>query len=120
MADSAFTRIRVDLGIRQAAPLVEGYASSPALPGMALRILGVDPFSEGPFRPFLSGGDSGLDVRAFLTTAGAVVMSATTAASAGVGVGDSLPEGLKEEAIAPALEGAYGGALAALKRKLEG
>ena len=31
-----------------------------------------------------------------------------------------LPEGMKEDAIAPALQGAYGGAMAALKKKLEG
>ena len=51
--ESLLTRLRVDLGVRAAAPVVEGFASSPALPGRALRILGVDPFSEAPFRGYV-------------------------------------------------------------------
>lgn len=88
--DQVFTRIRMEAGLREAAPVVEGVASSPALPGMALRVLGVDPFSEGPFRPFLAGGSTGVDVSALLTVPNAVVMSATTAAEAGVTPGDTL------------------------------
>ncbi|HKJ01526.1 MAG TPA: ABC transporter permease, partial [Longimicrobiales bacterium] len=89
--DGLLRRLRVDVGVRDAAPVVEGLASSPALPGMALRVLGVDPFSEGPFRPFVVGGGAGLDVSSFVTTPGGVVLSAPTAAEAGVALGDSLP-----------------------------
>lgn len=88
--DGLLARLRVDLGVREAAPVVEGVASSPALPGMALRILGVDPFSEGPFRPFVVGGSAGLDVSRFMTTRGGAVLSAPTASEAGVALGDTL------------------------------
>jgi putative ABC transport system permease protein len=91
LPDSLFFRIRVELGIRASAPVVEGYASSPLRPGAALRVVGVDPFSESPFRPFVAGGPSGLDVSALLTVPRAVAMTAATAERAGVGLGDSLP-----------------------------
>ena len=97
--ESLLTRLRTEIGVRASAPVLEGYASSPLLPGQALRILGVDPFSEGPFRPFVAGGSggfaaggsAGLDVGTFVTTRGAIVMSAPTAARAGVAPGDTLP-----------------------------
>ena len=90
--DEAYVALlRVDLGMRAAAPIVEGFAQSALLPGRALRVLGIDPFSEGPFRPYVVGGASGLDVSAFLTTRRGVVVSAATAALARVGPGDSLP-----------------------------
>jgi putative ABC transport system permease protein len=84
-------RLRTELGLRASAPVVEGYASSTRLPGQALRIFGIDPFSEGPFRPFVVGGGLGVEVADFVTTPRGVVLSAPTAARAGVGVGDSLP-----------------------------
>jgi putative ABC transport system permease protein len=91
LPDSVFTRVRVELGIRASAPVVEGYASSPLRPGAALRLVGVDPFSEGPFRPFVAGGSSGLDVSDLVTTPGGVVLTSRTAAAAGKVLGDTLP-----------------------------
>ncbi|MHB1194402.1 MAG: ABC transporter permease [Longimicrobiales bacterium] len=88
--ETLFARVRLEAGVRASAPVVEGFATSPALPGMALRVLGVDPFSEGPFRPFLAGGATGVDVSALVTVPGAVVLSSATAARAGVAPGDSL------------------------------
>ncbi len=88
--EALFARVRLEAGVRASAPVVEGFATSPALPGMALRVLGVDPFSEGPFRPFLAGGASGVDVSALVAVPGAVVLSSATAAQAGVAPGDSL------------------------------
>lgn len=88
--EALFTRLRLEAGVRASAPVVEGLATSPALPGMALRVLGVDPFSEGPFRPFLAGGATGVDVSALVAVPGAVVLSSATAARAGVAPGDSL------------------------------
>ena len=84
-------RLRNEVGLRASAPVVEGFASSALLPGQALRILGIDPFSEGSFRPFVVAGPSARDVGSFMTTPGGVVLSAVTAARAGVAPGDSLP-----------------------------
>jgi putative ABC transport system permease protein len=110
--ESLVARLRTELGLEASAPVVEGYASSPLLPARALRILGVDPFSEGPFRPFVAPGalpatrargggeaepeaqglgDAALAVGVLLTTPGAVVLSRQTAERAGVGPGDTLP-----------------------------
>ncbi|MDT8341982.1 MAG: FtsX-like permease family protein, partial [Longimicrobiales bacterium] len=116
LPDSIFTAIRVGAGVRAAAPVVEGYALARAIPGRALRILGVDPFSEAPFRPYLAPGTvtgtgvtvsgaatdgaqagssrvraaSGFDATVLLTEPGAVFLSAGTAADAGVAPGDAL------------------------------
>ncbi len=89
--DSYMALLRVDLGFREAAPVVEGFAVSGLLPGRALRVVGIDPFSEGPFRPYVVGGATGLDVSAFLTTRRGVILSAATAAAGGIAPGDSLP-----------------------------
>jgi putative ABC transport system permease protein len=89
--ETLFARVRAEPGLREAAPVVEGVGSSTALPGMALRVLGVDPFSEGPFRPFLTGNGPGLDVAALVTVRGGAVLSGPTAAEAGIAPGDSLP-----------------------------
>jgi len=86
-----FMRIRREVGIHESAPVVEGFGSSPRLPGEALRVLGIDPFSEGPFRPFVVGGPAELDPAALLTTRLAVVLAAPTAARAGVEPGETLP-----------------------------
>jgi putative ABC transport system permease protein len=98
LADSVFTRVRVDAGIRAAAPVVESWASAPSVPGTALRLLGIDPFSERPFRPYLAGGGgggrdgggSGVEVDVLLTVRDGVVLPSDLAARAGVVVGDSL------------------------------
>jgi len=82
--------IRIDLRIPASAPIVEGFATSPAYPGRALRVLGIDPFSEGPFRPFVVGGTSGLDVSAFIATRRGAALPASLAEAAGLGIGDSL------------------------------
>jgi len=90
LPDSLFTRLRVDLGVRPSAPVLEAFVSSPELPGRPLLALGIDPFSEGAFRPFLLGGDSELDVAALVAVPGAAVLGRSLAEAAGVRVGDHL------------------------------
>lgn len=89
--EDLLARVRLDLDVAAAAPVVEGFATSRRVPGRALRVLGIDPFSEGPFRPYVAGGATGLDVSSLMTTRRGVVISAGLAASAGLAVGDSLP-----------------------------
>ena len=90
LPDSLYTRLRVDMGLEPSAPLVEGLVVSPTLPGRPLRVLGVDPFAEGPFRPFILGGSSGLDVTALLAGGLGIFLGRETAEDAGVGTGDTL------------------------------
>jgi putative ABC transport system permease protein len=100
LPDDAFRRLVVDAGIERAAPVVEDYITIPRQPGQparTLHLMGIDPFSEGPFRSYLSGtpGGSGtdratMDRGALLTRPGAAVLPAATARELGLKVGDSL------------------------------
>jgi putative ABC transport system permease protein len=103
----------------EAAPVVEGRmevaAGPPAGPTAkrSLRLLGVDPFSEAPFRPYLAGGRFvggggeavggaavggavalGGDLAAFLTVPGAIVLPVDTARELGVAPGGELTVGI--------------------------
>lgn len=89
--ESLLARLRIDEDVSASAPVVEGYATSTRLPGRALRVLGIDPFSEGPFRPYVAGGPSGVDVSQLITTRRGVVLAASLAGTGGLEVGDSLP-----------------------------
>jgi len=88
--DSVVALLRIAGGIRAAAPVVEGYVGSPALPGRALHLLGIDPFSEEAVRPFLAGEGSGIDLSALLSTPGGILLEEGTAREAGVELGDTL------------------------------
>ncbi|HXU46331.1 MAG TPA: FtsX-like permease family protein [Thermoanaerobaculia bacterium] len=92
-----FVRL-VQAGIRPAAPVIEGTvrgAPSRDQPkGAVLRLLGVDPFSEGPFRPAVAFGSArsrDLDLRRFLIQPGACVLSHATAARLHASPGSAFP-----------------------------
>jgi len=90
--DRVLAELRVQGGVRAAAPVVEGYVTSALLPDRPLRLLGLDPFSEAPFRPWLAGGPgTGVDGTLLLVRPGAVFLSRETAEAAGVTEGDRLP-----------------------------
>ena len=91
LPDSLFTRIRLEAGVRASAPVVEGWVRSPILPGQSLRVLGIDPFSEAPFRPYATAGGGGLDASALLVRRGGVVVSADLAETVGLGLDDRWP-----------------------------
>jgi putative ABC transport system permease protein len=89
--EALVARLHRESGLRAVAPVVEGFATSPNLPGRALRVLGVDPFAERPFRPYVEAGGGRAELGAFMTSRGAVIVPAALAGDAGVAVGDSLP-----------------------------
>ncbi len=63
--EELYTALRLQLSIHRSAPLVTGYAA--LLDGGGLvRVLGVDPFAEGPFRGYLEAA-AGADTTAALT-----------------------------------------------------
>jgi putative ABC transport system permease protein len=78
------------------APIVEDVVVRPAADARGrsrtLRLLGVDPFSEAPFRALLAGpartSGAAWDVARLLTEPGAVVLSSATAEDLGVRPGD--------------------------------
>ena len=78
-------------GVRAAAPVVEGYVVAPQHPERPFRILGIDPFSEAPFRPWLAGGPGeGRDGSLLLTEPGGTVLSRETASLLGVEEGEGF------------------------------
>lgn len=90
--DQVYRDLRVRQGYRASAPIVENYASAVEMGGQTVRILGIDPFAEAPFRNYLaSGAQVGLDtLAAFYTEPGAVLISEDSAKRHGLETGDSL------------------------------
>ncbi len=67
--------------VREAAPVVTAYATSPQLDGRTVQLLGVDPFAEAPFRSYFSAGEpaSIAQLTSFLTQPGAVLLGSNLA-----------------------------------------
>lgn len=79
-------------GWRQAAPVVEGWVNTPELK-RPLRLLGIDPFSEGEFRGFtrsLREREQSGELDRFLTARGTALLSEELAQELGLEVGDEL------------------------------
>jgi len=118
--EALYRQLRVELGLRAAAPVVEGYVQ--ALPlNQTLQVLGVDVFAEAPFRPYLAGPDSGqVDLAALLAEPGAALLSETVARRAGLAPGDRLPLQVGARATEVRLVGLLRPADEASRRALEG
>jgi putative ABC transport system permease protein len=97
LAESVYRTVRVDLGARRAAPVVEGDAAAPDFPGRIFHVFGIDPFAEEPFRPHLTTRRERPTARSPLDTLvdllarpGTVLISGPTAAALGLKPGDTL------------------------------
>ncbi len=104
LPDALFRRLLVDAGLGgelPMAPVVEGYGVIPDSSGKGarvLRVFGVDPFSEQPFRPYLNGsqGESegargfSVDLGPLLTRPRSGVLSAATARELGAQPGGTF------------------------------
>lgn len=91
--EALYRRLRLDLGLRATAPLVEGYATAPEHTGLTMHILGIDAFAEGPFRPYLVPTDAGgtsSSLTALFTEPGTALISADTAKTYGIVVGTAV------------------------------
>lgn len=95
LPDDLFRAVVVDAGIGAAAPVVEGYATAgeAGTPGAStLHVLGVDPFSEAPFRPYLAAfGGAAIRLDLLVARPGAALLDTETAAILGVAAGDTFP-----------------------------
>ncbi|KAB8143352.1 ABC transporter permease [Chloroflexia bacterium SDU3-3] len=99
--EALYRRLRQELGLRDVAPLVDGYAADPDRAGLTLHILGIDPFAEAAFRPYLAPSGQGAavgDATALLRTPGAALISAGTASAYGIRPGDHIRLQLGQEA----------------------
>ncbi len=90
LEESFYARLRLELGLRQSAPVVEGYATLPDYGGRTVQLLGVDPFSEGAFRNYSPGPGSGGEVGRLLTEPVSALLSAENARRLGLAPGDAL------------------------------
>ena len=90
--EAVYADLRLRVGIRAMAPVVEGHVVAVEHPGRTFLLLGVDPFSDGGLRPHLGVPEAQLAdyLPALLTRPGAVLLSAPVAAELGVGVGEPL------------------------------
>lgn len=119
--ESLYRRLRVELGVRAAAPVVEGYVQ--ALPlNQTLQVLGVDVFAEAPFRPYLAGSDNGgeVDLASLLAEPGTALLAETAARRAGLTPGDMLPLQVGPRATGVRLVGLLRPADETSRRALEG
>jgi len=88
--EALYTQLRVEAGMRNIAPIVEGYAQ---IGNTTLRVLGVDIFAEREFRTYTFPESVVADdktYRRLLTDPGAFLMSTRTAASLGLVKGTEL------------------------------
>ena len=87
-----YTRLRLEMGIKQSAPVVTEFARVTG-GEQTLRLLGVDPLAEPPFRSYLAGAGAESDWNALnrlIVEPGAVVISASLAQRLGLQLEDQL------------------------------
>ncbi len=89
--DSLYRRLRLTFQAKMA-PVVETYVQAPEHPGYTFHLLGVDPFSEPPFRPYLSEFRAGskVSLRNFLTGKRRILIPSTDAIALKLAPGDTL------------------------------
>ncbi len=87
--EAIYRRLRVEEGYAPAAPVVEGYVLAPQLGDLPVRLVGVDPFAEAPFRSYLSGENTG-NLAGLLGTPNGIALSESLATRHGLSLGDSL------------------------------
>ncbi|HEY7141493.1 MAG TPA: FtsX-like permease family protein [Methylomirabilota bacterium] len=90
--ERVMTRLAREVGVQPLAPVVEAWVGVEGMPGRTLQLLGVDPFSEAPFRPYLGrgAGEGTRAIGSLVTEPGAVILSRETAAEFGVEVSGTL------------------------------
>ncbi len=95
LAEDVYAMLRMELGVRNSAPLVAGYGYLED--GRALRFIGVAPFADSQFRPYIGGSSySGAPDEStaytvdLLTTPATALMSVDTAGTLGLRAGDTI------------------------------
>ena len=86
--DDVYRMLRVEEGIEAAAPVVQGYATLDR-EDRTVQVLGIDPFAEAPFRPYVATSTQGLSLDAFIG-AETALMSEPTARDLGLAAGDTV------------------------------
>jgi putative ABC transport system permease protein len=93
--ERVYTVLRTQAIYRDSAPVVESYVVAEELDTQPMRLLGVDPFAEPPFRAYLGPGDqsqapAGDFLSDLMTVPNTVLMSSDVAARYGLQAGDTI------------------------------
>ncbi len=91
-SSALYTRLRLELGYRLSAPVLSEFARIDGS-DQALRLLGVDPLAEPPFRSYLAGAGADFDFEALsrlIAEPGALALSEALAARLGLERGARL------------------------------
>lgn len=89
--EDIYRSVRTELGLRAAAPVVTGTVLAPDLDGQPLRIMGIDPSAEAPFRNFLgAAGSLPVDFTGFYTQPYSIVVPIRLAQRYGLAPGSQL------------------------------
>lgn len=91
-SSALYTRLRLDLGTKDSAPVVSELVRIRGS-DQALRLMGVDPFAEPPFRSYLRGENDDTDFAALnqiIAVPGAVVINDALAGRLQLAAGDDL------------------------------
>jgi putative ABC transport system permease protein len=86
-----YRQVRVEWGYRQSAPIVEGLGLAPDLDAQPLRVFGIDPVAEAPFRDYLGGSAQfSADLTEFYTAPNAVLIGPGLSERYNLRLGDSI------------------------------
>ncbi len=135
--EDVYRRLRIDLDVRETAPLVEGEAVAPDRSGLTLRVLGIDPVVEAPFRPWLVASDergAAFDrtaasqdgcrgiacYSALMVRPGTALLSADMARDSGIASGDRLRLAIGARTIEAEIVGVLTPADDASRRAIDG
>ncbi|HML20105.1 MAG TPA: FtsX-like permease family protein [Aggregatilinea sp.] len=91
-----YRQIRIDLGLQTSAPVIESTVRGLSVNGRTLRLLGVDPLAEAPFRDYLPAGTWTIDpaqasaLYSFIAEPNRVFIAQALADEFGLAPGDTL------------------------------
>ena len=104
--DSLYRKLSIRFQIPMA-PVIDTYVQAPKYPGYTFHLLGVDPFSEAPFRPYLSEvrGKNSVSLNHFLTGKHTILIPSTDANALHLIPGDSLNIRVNAKVIPVAVSG---------------
>ncbi len=90
--EAIYSQLRTELGYSLAAPVVEGYLLAEQLGDQPMRLVGIDPFAEPPFRSYFNTEQSDFanGITPFLTEPNTVILSQALAEQYGLALGDTL------------------------------
>ncbi len=92
LSDAVYRRMRIEAGVRRAAPVVQGHVGLVDHPGHTFLLRGIDPFAEQGFRSYTRSLDEagGAVLIPLLTRPDTLVVSTDTARALGLAAGDRL------------------------------